>query len=110
MLQLLNPTKIAPLWQMKEFGVEDSWTQFLKISYQNLQIAYRLDDVFQVFPLCLSENGGTLILVINNSVLNIGDQEILYNWRNNRVKKIENTYRIIWKASKGYVESLVSTC
>ena len=25
---------------MKEFGVDDSWTQFLKISYRNLQIDY----------------------------------------------------------------------
>jgi hypothetical protein len=99
------------IWQMKEFGVEDSWTQFLKICYQNLQIDdYRLDVVPQVFPLCLSENGYTLILAINHSVFNIRDQAILYNWRDNRVKKIENTCRIFWKASKGYVESLISTC
>jgi hypothetical protein len=28
------------IWQMKEFGVQDSWIQFLKISYQSLPIVY----------------------------------------------------------------------
>jgi len=28
------------IWQMKEFGVEESWVQFLKISYLNLQMDY----------------------------------------------------------------------
>jgi hypothetical protein len=32
------------IWKMKEFGVENSWTQFLKISYQNLHIDYDFND------------------------------------------------------------------
>ncbi|AES78409.1 hypothetical protein MTR_7g030040 [Medicago truncatula] len=62
------------------------------------------DVVPQVFPLCLSEKGGTLILGINS-----GNQAIIYNWRDNRVKRIKNTNRILWLHSKNYVESLVST-
>jgi len=53
------------IWQMKEFEVEESWTQFLKISYHNLR---ELDAgyVRRLVPLCLSDNGDTLILTINS--------------------------------------------
>jgi len=32
------------LWKMMEFGVQESWTQFLKISFQDLQIDYGSSD------------------------------------------------------------------
>lgn len=87
---------------MKEFGVEESLTQLLKISYRNVKI-----NGFQLLPLCLSEIDATLILATNTRKRN---QLILYNWRDNRVKKIGTTSGIWWCAAKDYVESLISTC
>ena len=29
------------IWKMEEFGVEETWTQLFKVSYQNLQSMYR---------------------------------------------------------------------
>ncbi|KEH21607.1 F-box protein interaction domain protein [Medicago truncatula] len=99
------------LWQMKEFGVEESWTQLFKISYMNL-----LEDIKihgfnngptyyppRLTPLYFSENGDTLIFAINPT-----DQAFLYNRRDNRVERIKSTNRILWFSAKGYVESLVS--
>ncbi|AES79025.1 F-box protein interaction domain protein [Medicago truncatula] len=88
------------IWKMDEFGVENSWTQFLKISYMNLQINY----LPQLIPLCLSEDGDTIIFSINRA-----NQAILYNWRDNRVKRIKSTNMITWSLAKAYVESLIST-
>ncbi|KAK7281360.1 hypothetical protein RIF29_09283 [Crotalaria pallida] len=39
------------VWQMKEFGVEKSWTQFVNVSYQHLQIGGPIK-FFSVVPLC----------------------------------------------------------
>lgn len=69
---------------MKEFGVEYSWTQLLKVSYHNLLIDYDFSDarikfVFQLVPLFLSEDGDTLILESNQESQTI----ILYNRRDN---------------------------
>ncbi|XP_039682823.1 F-box/kelch-repeat protein At3g23880 [Medicago truncatula] len=100
------------IWQMKEFGVEESWTQFLKISYTNLLNNFKTKELYndslfhrsRLTPMCFSENGDTLIFAIN-----IPDQAILYNWKDNRAKIIESTNKILWFTAKGYVESLVST-
>jgi len=79
------------IWKMKKFGLEDSWYQFLKISYQNRQIDYDIMDVyFQLVPLLLSEDGDTLMLHSNRE-----REAILYHWRDNRVQRskiIENTF------------------
>ncbi|GAU25971.1 hypothetical protein TSUD_166530 [Trifolium subterraneum] len=93
------------IWQMKEFGVEESWTQFLKISYHNLRIDYRSNDQsdFHLLPLCLLEKNHTLLLVNNDESLTI-----LYNWIDNRAQKFnEPTW---YDATLHYVESLVSYC
>jgi len=92
---MLKITHFA-VWQMTEFGVEQSWTQFLKISCQNLQIYHEL------FPVCLSENGQTLILLGSR-----GNEVILYNLRENRVEK--SSGHTLCHA-KDYVESLASIC
>jgi hypothetical protein len=89
------------LWQMREFGVEDSWTQFLKISYHNLQI--NVYWYLSLFPLCLSEKNDTLLL-INNSE----SEAILYNWRENIARRIDKPLQFTY--GKDYVESLVSHC
>lgn len=107
------------IWKMEKFGVEYSWTQFFKFSYHNLQIDYDYNDryikfCFQLMPLFLSKDGDSLIL---SSTLE--SQEIIYNWRDNRMERIKMvTSRIINDETtmytvgsihnKDYFESLVS--
>ena len=108
------------IWQMKEFGVDESWTQCLKISYHDLQSKY--DFRFPLLtPLFLSKDGDTLILRNDKE-----REAIIYNWRDQRVERtgiivrktsidygtknsfIEST--LILELAKGYVESLISIC
>jgi len=94
------------IWQMKEFGVEESWTRFLKFSYTNLLKDFKTHETYyppRLIPLCFSNNGDTLIIAINQP-----DQVFLYNWKDNRVKRFKSTGRNLWFSAKGYVESLVS--
>jgi F-box interacting protein len=94
------------IWQMKDFGVHDSWIQLFKISYQNLSsfdgYGTKLGQI-RLLPLHLSENGDTLILA------SYGNEAIVYNCRDNTTAKIGITNQIFWPPTKGYVESLVST-
>jgi len=103
------------IWQMKEFGIEESWTRLLKISYQSLQNAflpsYQTAEWLPywcklfIFPVCVSENGNKLILAYEE-----GYYPIVYNFTENRAEQIRITNSIRWIRSKDYVESLVSTC
>jgi len=76
------------IWEMKKFGVKDSWTPFLKINYHNLQVNYDYSDDdcikynFKFVPLFLSKDGDTLIMCNNHEM-----EAIIYNWRNNRVER-----------------------
>lgn len=91
------------IWRMVEFGVEESWTQFLKISYERLHI-----DPYSMGPLVpfyLSKNGETLILA---NILQ--DQMILYNLRDNRAVRTRITNKISWFSVKSYVKSMASIC
>ncbi|KEH22599.1 F-box protein interaction domain protein [Medicago truncatula] len=96
------------IWQMMEFGVEQSWTQFLKISFQNLLGDDRFSDriycPYFMFPLWLSKNGDTLLLANT-----IKDQAILYNLRDNRAERtsVDGT---AWKKAICYVQSKASIC
>jgi F-box interacting protein len=89
------------IWKMMKFGVEESWSQFLKISYQTLQ---RSCFNYPLLPLCLSESGDTLILGVRRT-----GQKILYNWRTNMVVKSAITVGKRWFYFNHYFESLVST-
>jgi hypothetical protein len=95
------------IWQMKKFGVQESWTQFLKINYQNLHNLVPLHRRIFLFPVCLCENGNTLILTWG-----LREKAILYNWRDITVKepRISRSIsrEIEWHLAKDYVESLVS--
>lgn len=115
------------IWQMKKFGVEDSWTQFLKVSYHDLLIDYGNfsdNDIcyFQLVPIFLSEDGDSLILQSNLESQTI----LLYDRRHNRAKRTEiiasttisdiasttiadfrNSNYVYQDFAKGYVESLV---
>ncbi|GAU45634.1 hypothetical protein TSUD_175470 [Trifolium subterraneum] len=108
------------LWKMMEFGVQESWTQFLKISFQDLRIDYGISNLLayrsQLFllPLCVSESSNTLIMASNQEdyVAHFyGPQHaIVYNWRDNIVEQFTSNDEIMWFDTKDYVESLVSTC
>ncbi|RHN59611.1 putative F-box domain, galactose oxidase/kelch, beta-propeller, kelch-type beta propeller [Medicago truncatula] len=93
------------IWQMKEFGVEESWTQFLRISYHNLQID--IDSISpnmssHWLPLCVSKKSGTLLLTNHDEL-----EAILFNLRDKRVERINGH----WLSNgKEYVESLVLYC
>ncbi|AES75965.1 F-box protein interaction domain protein [Medicago truncatula] len=95
------------IWQMSEFGVEQSWTQFIKISFENVQVDDRFSDWNRyqsfMFPLCLSENGDILILISQYH------KAILYHLKDNRVEQASGN-EIPWKFFKDYVESLASIC
>ncbi|AES98556.1 putative F-box domain-containing protein [Medicago truncatula] len=92
------------IWQMIEFGFEQSWTQFLKISFQNLLVDNFGHSKYYLFPFCLSENGETLIFASC-----VQHKAILYNLKTNRVKKAIGS-AITWCYSKDYVESLAWIC
>ncbi|RHN45288.1 putative F-box domain-containing protein [Medicago truncatula] len=87
------------IWKMTKFGDENSWTQFLKFSYDNLQMNFECGH-FNIY-----ENGDTMVFVHSQQ-----DRAILYNWRNNRVVKTRVNKKICWFSINNYVESLVSTC
>jgi len=95
------------IWQMKDFGVHESWIELFKITYQN---SFSFDgygmefEKFKLVPLHLSENGDTLILA-NDDL----SEAIVYNCRDNTTAKIGITNQIFWLQARGYVESLVST-
>ncbi|XP_058754634.1 F-box/kelch-repeat protein At3g23880-like [Vicia villosa] len=106
------------IWKMEKFGAEDSWAQFFKISYHNLQIDYDYSDNYikyhyQLKPLFLSKDGDSLILTSS-----LNSQEIIYSWRDNRVEQIEitasrtiNDDTTMYRArctDEEYFESLVS--
>jgi F-box interacting protein len=110
------------IWQMKKFGDEESWTQFLKISFHDLQLDCDFSNEmrkyhFYIRPLFLSKYGGdTLVL---ESIRE--GQTILYNWSDRRVKKSgvsvhktvidDGTYNnLYWHLANGFVESLISIC
>lgn len=86
---------------MMKFGVEESWSQFLKISYQTLQ---RNCFNCSLLPLCLSESGDTLLLGVPRT-----GQKILYNCRTNMVVQTAFTVGKNWFYFDHYVESMVST-
>lgn len=89
------------IWKMMEFGVENSWNQFLKISYQSIEIYDHLNNSsFHMLPVCLSEKSDNILLT--NS---LETQSILYNLRYNTVGRINKTG---WLNGWKYVESLVT--
>ena len=88
------------IWQMMDYGVEDSWTQLLKI---NLQILKKIDKWSAWVPLHLSKNYDTLIL---GSTLE--DEFAVYNLRDGSIERTRITNgEGSWIYINDYVESLV---
>jgi len=94
------------IWKMKDFGVQGSWIQLLKISYQNFcSSQYLLKfETMEFLPLYLSENGDTLMLANDKN-----DTTFIYKCRINRGEPIQITDKVQWLWAKDYCESLVST-
>jgi F-box interacting protein len=89
------------LWQMKEYGVQESWTQLFKISLQYLQMRL-YNDGFRLA--CLYINGDIVICV--NKLHN---DAFIYNLEDKTVERIKSELFIRWfDETKDYVESLVS--
>jgi len=96
-----NKTEFV-LWHMKEYGVQESWTQLFKISYQNLEThnthgGNRLA--------CIYVNGDMVIFA--NDFRN---RAFIYNVKDKTVEKIDTKKNSIqwFGEAKDYVESLVS--
>ncbi|GAU28171.1 hypothetical protein TSUD_313300 [Trifolium subterraneum] len=89
------------LWQMKEYGVQESWTRLFKISIHNLRMHYPVYAYAFEF-VCLYVNGETVIFADA-----YGKKAVLYNLRDQRgeIIKISNAD---FSYAMNYVESLVS--
>ncbi|CAJ2670596.1 unnamed protein product [Trifolium pratense] len=95
------------IWLMKEFGVQESWTQLFRIDYCkiNHHYSYLLGfSICPLLPLYLSKDEDTLIFA---EYLNY--PAIIYNKRDMRVKRIRISHKMYWFTAMNYVESLVST-
>ncbi|XP_057453212.1 F-box/kelch-repeat protein At3g06240-like [Lotus japonicus] len=72
------------VWQMREYGVRESWTRLVSVSYEHL----RCDGFPSLRPLMsLSEDGGDILLLVTYQ-----DMEavtIMYNLKDNSVKCIQ---------------------
>ncbi|KAE9591419.1 putative F-box domain-containing protein [Lupinus albus] len=93
----------STLWQMKEYGVSESWTKLLN---------FRFEDVGNIClsqyfprPFFMFDNGEVLLRINKNGVF------ILYNTRDKSFKKvILQSDDVIWYQASTLIESLVSPC
>jgi F-box interacting protein len=90
------------LWKMTDYGVEDSWTQILKINFQIMEKF--ASDCFPWVPLHLSKNYDTLLLENRVEAL-----PVVYNLRDGSVERTRITNSKCYLIyTNNYVESLVS--
>ncbi|XP_045797807.1 F-box/kelch-repeat protein At3g23880-like [Trifolium pratense] len=95
-----NKTEFV-LWQMKQYGVQESWKQLFKFSFQNLNV----HNIDYGFPLvCLYVNGDMGIFTDK-----LRNRAFIYNLKDKTVKSI-TSINSNWSVDKAmeYVESLVS--
>ena len=86
------------LWIMNEFGVEESWTELVTISYAR----FELFDIFHYpKPLLYSENNGLLLEAADGMLA-------VYDLRDRTLEFSEIESEEEWSSSMVYVESLVS--
>jgi F-box interacting protein len=96
-----NKTEFV-IWQMKDFGVQESWTQLFRIGYLNLEMTIPIGRHTPLLPVYHSKNGDTLILA---HCIYDQDQAIIYEQRENRIDRIRNSNGV---GLFSYIESLVS--
>jgi len=90
------------IWQMENFGVQESWIQLFKIGYDHISIFALMFKGLGFGSLFLSETRNTLILASDHDGV-----AFIYNCKDKRVEEIRRLDEILWY--KDYVESLVST-
>ncbi|XP_057427578.1 F-box/kelch-repeat protein At3g06240-like [Lotus japonicus] len=90
------------VWKMREYGVRESWTRWMSISYENLRCEGFL---YRPVPMFLSEDGNILLLALNEDL-----EFIKYNIRDDNIEYISNPNEEIWLEAIGYVQSLVFPC
>ncbi|XP_058732193.1 F-box/kelch-repeat protein At3g23880-like [Vicia villosa] len=95
------------IWKMQDFGVQESWVQLFKISYQNFYST--IGDLFDIqqlemLPVYLSKNSHTLILTKKHK-----EPAFICDCRDDRVERIRitDTIGLLW--AKDHIESLVPT-
>jgi hypothetical protein len=91
---------------MNEYGVQESWTQLFKISYQHLAmqigILLPMDTIDQL--VCLYVNGDIVVFASTR-----WKPSFIYNLKDKTVVKIKSKITTHWLSdTKDYVESLVS--
>ncbi|XP_058762098.1 F-box/kelch-repeat protein At3g23880-like [Vicia villosa] len=91
------------LWQMKEYGIRESWTRLFKISYQILPMDFR-DESFRMA--CLYKKGDMVVFVSDCS-----HDPVIYNLRDKKVEEVIINGGGYWFCHVNvYVESLVTVC
>lgn len=85
------------IWMMKEYGVEQSWTQVIYISPQILPFPQHVD--YRLTPLCIFENGQILV--------NHGRTFGLYNPEEKTFKIVISNCEAYPRYYTAYVETLV---
>ncbi|GAU18257.1 hypothetical protein TSUD_175990 [Trifolium subterraneum] len=90
------------LWEMGEFGVQESWTKLVNVSYMHLQFD-GFEHYWLLFPVCLSENGDILLLTCKQ----VAEYVVMYSRRDDRVEHIELPNNEIWYADNEHMQSLV---
>ncbi|XP_058739614.1 F-box/kelch-repeat protein At3g23880-like [Vicia villosa] len=89
------------LWEMREFGVQESWTRLVIVSYVHLQFDDFVPE-WPLLPVCLSENRDVLVLACPQA----GSEVIMYHPRDGRVEHIVLPNNQVWYAYE-HMKSLV---
>ncbi|MED6173925.1 hypothetical protein PIB30_064285 [Stylosanthes scabra] len=91
------------VWQMEEFGVEDSWTTLMYVSYLSLQVDACKCSFYNYSNFNMSEDGNYLLMYNERDSL-----LIVYDKRVKEVSTCINLCKHVWAGVNGYVQSLVS--
>jgi F-box interacting protein len=107
---LSNKTEFV-LWKMKEYGVQESWTQLFKINYHNLLMQHPIR--IRMLPMRNTDLDQLVCLYVNGDIVIFAStrckQSFIYNLKEKKVVIIKSKQTMKWFTdSKDYVESLVS--
>ncbi|XP_057453186.1 F-box/kelch-repeat protein At3g23880-like [Lotus japonicus] len=93
------------IWQMKEFGVHESWTRLFHIT--GFESIFRNIQLWHSFAMYMSENGDALLL----SKSRVPPFEaVLYTQKDNKLELMNIANDIVDCYAHNYIESLVSPC
>ncbi|XP_057432863.1 F-box protein CPR1-like [Lotus japonicus] len=89
------------VWQMREYGVRESWTRVMSVSYEHLHAD---DMLHHLWPLIFLGEDGDILLLFRKKNWDV----TMYNLRDNSVKYVQLPDNKHWLCAHGYVQSLVS--